>query len=425
MRTLQSLKVRPVELTIPFYSWRQRRWKKKFVESAQTRLENRTRDTQLDKLSTQLTKLNIILKLHELMTRRKQGHFVSVQIMSRWRRVLGLSVGIGEFLGKHRHVFDVFSHPLRHNICCRFSGKMMCLYKEEENAVKKWELEAVKRIKKLLMMSVNGSLHVHALRLVRRELGLPPDFRECILAKYSNEFKLVDLEFVELVDRDHIDEELGSAEIEQWREREYKKKWLSEYDTMYAFPINFPTGFKIEGGFREKLRNWQRLPYMKPYERKEVVRVRSCGGEARYEKRAVGILHEFLSLTVEKMVEVEKLAHFRSDFAMVVNVRELLLNHPGVFYISTKVDTQRVFLREAYSRGSLVESNPIYVVRRKMLDIILMGCRHTRKLQAFDTNTVDKDNVVCKEAEDAKGDGDWVIPMLESLSDRNTNDSLN
>lgn len=331
---------------------------------------------------------------------------------------MGLNVGIGAIVHHYPHIFEEFTHPVRRNLCCRITKKMCCLIKEEAIAMKQCELEIVCRVKRLLMMSVNGTLHVHALRLVRTELGLPEDFRDSILGKYSKDFKLVDLEVVALVDRD---EDLGLAKIEKWREKEYREKWLSEFETKYAFPINFPTGFKIERGSRVKLKNWQRLPYVKPYETKEVVRIHTCGGVERYEKRAVGILHEFLSLTVEKMVEVERLAHFRRDFAMEVNVRELLLKHPGIFYISTKGNTQTVFLREAYNKGSLVESNPIYEVRRKMLDLILLGCRNTRELHA--TKKSD-DNVVCKVREDGKGDGVWVIQMLESLNAGSPNNEL-
>lgn len=289
---------------------------------------------------------------------------------------------------------------------------MKLLINGEENVVRRCELDAVNRLKKLLMMSKNGTLHVHALRLVRKELGLPEDFRESILEKYANDFRLVDLEIVELVNRD---ENLGDAVVEIWRENEYKEKWLSEFEIKYAFPINFPTGFKIEEGFKDKLKNWQRLPYIKPYEKKEnVVRVRTCGGIERFEKRAVAIIHELLNLTVEKRVEVERLSHFRKDFAMEVNVRELLLRHPGIFYISTKGSTQTVFLREAYSKGFLIEPNPIYVIRRKMLELVLLGCRNTRELK----NQVEKKELsdsLAGEVDDvATRDGDWVIPMLGS-----------
>lgn len=289
----------------------------------------------------------------------------------------------------------------------------------ERVVVKELEMEAVKRVKKLLMMSVNGTLRVHALRLMRRELGLPQDFRDSILGKYSGDFRLVDLEVVALVG---WDDELGTAHVEKWREKEYTEKWLSEFETKFAFPINFPTGFKIERGFREKLKNWQRLPYTKPYERKEVIRVRTCGGVQRYEKRAVAVLHELLSLTVEKMVEVDQLAHFRRDFAIEVNVRELLLTHPGIFYISTKGKAQTVFLREAYSKGGLVEPNPVYTARRNMLDLILLGRRKTKQFLDCDSKSKEESNAVVYELDDegVQRQGDWVIPFLESCEQNRT-----
>ncbi|XP_059457689.1 protein ROOT PRIMORDIUM DEFECTIVE 1 [Corylus avellana] len=390
----------------PFNSFTQKRFKKPVI-SARTRLEERVRDPKLDKLITHLKKLKTILNLYELMSNRKRGPFVSVQLMSRWRNIVGLNVGVSAFIRKYPHIFEVFMHPIRRNLCCRIRQKIRVLLREEENAVKEWELEAVLRVKKLLMMSVNGTLHVHALRLIRRELGLPADFRDSILAKHSANFRLIGLEVVELVDRD---ENLEVAKVEMWREKEYREKWLSEFETKYAFPINFPTGFRIEGGFRDKLKNWQRLPYLKPYERKEVVRVRTCGGVERFEKRTVGILHELLSLTVEKMVEVERIAHFQRDFAMDANVRELLLKHPGIFYISTKGNTQTVFLREAYCKGCLIEPNPIYFVRRKMLDLVLQGCRSTRKIGAEEEIKEESNIVVCTADAGGREDGDWVIP---------------
>ncbi|KAL0555102.1 hypothetical protein IC582_009035 [Cucumis melo] len=394
----------------PFNHFCQKRWRKPVV-SAQTRLEGRTRDLKLDKLATQLQKFRVILKLHELMTNRKRGPFVSLQIMSRWRNIVGVRIGIGEFLHKYPHVFDVFPHPVRRNLCCRITGKMTALMKQEENVINDMEIETVQRLKKLLMMSVNGTLHVHALRLISRELGLPDGFRESILEKYSDDFRLVDLEIVELVEKH---ENGAVAEVEKWREREFREKWLSEFDVKYAFPINFPTGFIIEGGFREKLRNWQRLPYTQPYEKRQGFGHRSSGGVQRHEKRAVAVLHELLSLTVEKLVDVDRLVHFRRDFAIEVNIRELLLKHPGVFYISTKGTTQIVFLREAYAKGCLVEPNPIYIVRRKMQDLVLLGRRHTKQLESS-MEIKENDNAADNGDWLSKSEGSWVLPILQGF----------
>ncbi|KAK7336381.1 hypothetical protein VNO77_16921 [Canavalia gladiata] len=414
MNPLSSFRHRIFPPTLsPFVLFNQRRWKKPTV-SAQTRLEDRVRDPHLDKFMTHLKRLELVLKIHHLMLNRKRGPFVSLQLMSRWRNILGLSVPIGSFVHKYPHIFEVFVHPLRRNMCCRITRKMKELVLIEEVAVKQQELESVKRVKKLLMMSVNGSLHVHALRLIRRELGLPEDFRDSILGKYSGDFRLVDLEVVALVDSD---DKLGMAQVEKWREKEYTEKWLSEFETKFAFPINFPTGFKIERGFRDKLKNWQRLPYTKPYERKEVIRIRSCGGMERYEKRAVAVLHELLSLTVEKMVEVDQLAHFRRDFAIEVNVRELLLRHPGIFYISTKGKSLTVFLREAYRKGGLIEPNPVYTARRNMLDLVLLGRRKTKQWLAYDKDKEESNTVVHEVYEEGERQGDWVIPFLENCEE--------
>ncbi|XP_052174883.1 protein ROOT PRIMORDIUM DEFECTIVE 1 [Diospyros lotus] len=426
MRTLQSIAgaaketARSFEEIIqfgPFNSAVQRRWKKKPTVTAQVRLEtHRTRDHKLDKLTSRLNQLNLVLGLHKVMSTRKRGPFVSVQLVSRWKNVVGLNISAGAFLRKYPHIFETFTHPVRRNVCCRIRAKMKKLIEEEEAVIRELESENVGRLKKLLMMSVNGTLHIHALRLVRRELALPLDFRESILGKYACDFHLVDVEIVSLACS--RDEDLGVAEVEKWREKEYREKWLSEFETQYAFPINFPTGFKIEAGSREKLKNWQRLPYVKPYERKEVVKVRTCGGIQRFEKRAVSILHEFLCLTVEKMVPVERLVHFRKDFGMEgINVLELVLKHPGIFYVSTKGNNQTVILREAYGKGCLIDPNSVYVVRRKMLDLVFLGRRNTRELKTWKQIKDKSNNVVGNNNGGGTRDGDWVIPLLESSTD--------
>ncbi|KNA14326.1 hypothetical protein SOVF_108380 [Spinacia oleracea] len=385
----------------------QRRWKKP-ADTAQTRLENRSRDPKLDLLTAQIRKLNIALHLFDLMSQRRRP-YVSVQIMSRWTNIVGLNVSIGDFLGNFPHVFEVFTHSVRKNMCCSVTRNMMALIEEEKAVMEEYELENVRRVKKLLMMSKEGVLHLHALRLVRRELGLPVDFRESILRKYAEDFNLVDLEVVALVERD---ERLAVGYVEHWREKEYKEKWLSEFETKYAFPINFPTGFVIEKGFKDKLKDWQRLSYVKPYE-KEVKRIRTKAGIERFEKRVVGVLHEFLSLTVEKMMDVERFVHFRKDLGIEVNFRELLLKHPGIFYISTKGETQTVYLREAYSKGGLIESNPFYDVRRKMLDLMLLGRRNTKELKVNKESNAGRRSVETDKIVEGTRDGDWVIPLLE------------
>uniref|UniRef100_A0A1D1Z5N2 Putative ABC transporter ATP-binding protein HI_1618 n=1 Tax=Anthurium amnicola TaxID=1678845 RepID=A0A1D1Z5N2_9ARAE len=412
LREVSSPLLEDVIVFGPFNSNTPKRWKKP-VDSAQTRLENRTLDHRLDKLMSHFKKLRLVLSLQEVISSRK-GHYASVQLLSKWKSRVGLNVGIGAFLRKYPHIFEMYTHKVKRNICCKLTQKMVDLIEEEARVIKESELVAVQRLKKLLVISTSGTLHVHALWLIRRELGLPDDLRNSILIKYPNDFRLVSPEIVSLVSSD----EMFEAEVEIWREKECREKWLSEFETRYAFPIQFPTGFKIEKGFREKLKNWQRLQYVKPYEKMEKVRIRTCGGVERFEKRAVGIIHELLSLTVEKMIEVERLSHFRRDFSMEVNMRELLLKHPGIFYISTKGNNQTVFLREAYSRGCLIEPNLIYSIRRKMLDLILMGCRDTGQLHPLEKLEKQSNQVIHRELVGGPYDGEWILPIFENLDEQ-------
>ncbi|XP_016453640.1 protein ROOT PRIMORDIUM DEFECTIVE 1-like isoform X1 [Nicotiana tabacum] len=434
----------------PFNSTTQTRWKKP-ANTAQTRLENRTRDPNLDKLTAQYRRLKLILNLYDVVSAKKRGRFVSVQSLSKCAPHAGINTSTaGDLLRKYPHIFEVFTHPIKRNLCCKFRENFVILLKQEEDFISQNEHENVMRIRKILMMSVNGSIHLHALRLMRTELGFPENFRDSIAIKYDEVFRMVDLEIVELIDRNGIDESSGVAKVESWRQKEYTEKWLSEFEVKYAFPIHFPTGFKIEPGYREKLKNWQRLPYVKPYEREltyhlngqkteplgqslgcdelisrsKGVGKRKSGGVERYEKRAVAIIHELLSLTVEKLVPLERLAHYKKDLGIEVNIRELLLKHPGIFYISTKGNIEIVFLREAYSKGCLIEPNPIYDLRRKVLDLLLLGNRHTRELR---TEMELKDEIRDM-TDDENGwenrEGDFVIPILESFSDHDNDDNL-
>ncbi|KAK1293110.1 hypothetical protein QJS10_CPB17g01639 [Acorus calamus] len=116
------------------------------------------------------------------------------------------------------------------------------------------------------------------------------------------------------------------------------------------------------------------------------------------------------------MVEVERLSHFRKDFDIKINLRELLLRHPGIFYVSTKGLTQTVILRESYSKGCLVEPDPIYDVRRKMLDLVLLGRRNSRELRLLEDEFKEKNNdIVLDRVVEGPRLGDWVIPILDKI----------
>lgn len=67
----------------------------------------------------------------------------------------------------------------------------------------------------------------------------------------------------------------------------------------------------------------------------------------------VAIPHGFFSMAIEKMVEVEKISHFRKCCGIDLNIRYLFLDH-SMFHMSTKGKRQNVFVKEAYEREDVL-----------------------------------------------------------------------
>lgn len=135
-----------------------------------------------------------------------------------------------------------------------------------------------------------------------------------------------------------------------------------------AFPVSFTRGFGLRKKCVEWLREWQTLPYTSPYAgpsglldpRTDVA-----------EKRMVGVFHEMLHLTVGKKTERRNVSNMRKCLGLPQKFTKVFERHPGIFYLSKKLGTQTVVLREAYGGGrELVEKHPIVGIREKYLELM-------------------------------------------------------
>ncbi|CAN1158861.1 Protein ROOT PRIMORDIUM DEFECTIVE 1 [Linum perenne] len=213
------------------------------------------------------------------------------------------------------------------------------------------------------MMSGTGRIRLEHVRVARSEFGLPDDFEYSVVREHPEYFRLVDAsetrnKYIEIVERDP---KLSVCAIEKVREREYRTR-----------------GLDAEDYYRIAVWKWQRVPYWSPYEDISGYDLRSIEAQKRMEKRAVATIHELLSLTVEKKITLERIAHFRMAMSLPKKLKEFLLQHQGIFYISTRGNQGKlhtVFLREAYKRGELIEPNELYLARRKLGDLVLMSPR--------------------------------------------------
>lgn len=53
----------------------------------------------------------------------------------------------------------------KRNLCFKFRDKFVILLKQEKDVISQNEHELVMIIRKILMMSVNGTIHLHALNI--------------------------------------------------------------------------------------------------------------------------------------------------------------------------------------------------------------------------------------------------------------------
>ncbi|KAL3647362.1 Protein ROOT PRIMORDIUM DEFTIVE 1 [Castilleja foliolosa] len=343
----------------------------------------RVRDHGYDNYMEIDKKVRKILKFQELILSQPNNMLSVSRLDSLARRIGFKQLESGRFILKFPHVFEIFEHPVQRILYCRLTRKAVSQIQQENEALLQQIPDAVTRVRKLLMLSNTGRVRLEHIRIARKEFGLPDDFEYSVILKHPLYFRLFDADetrnkYIEMVDKDSS---LGVCEIERVREREYREKGTDAEDIRFSFIVNFPPGFKIGKYYKIAVWKWQRLPYWSPYEDVTGYDMRSLEAQKRMEKRAVAMIHEILSLTVEKKMTLERIAHFRMAMCLPKKLKEFVLQHQGIFYISTRGNHGKlhtVFLREAYRKGELVEANGLYLARRRLAELVLVSPRKAR-----------------------------------------------
>ncbi|KAL9373192.1 hypothetical protein Peur_035436 [Populus x canadensis] len=313
----------------------------------------------------------------------------------------------GAFILKSPHVFEVYEHPVQRVLYCRLTRKAFSQIVQEKEVLLAQIPEAVTRLRKLIMMSNSGRLRLEHVRIAGYEFGLPDDFEHSVVLKYPQFFRLVDAietrnKYIEVVDRDP---RLVACAIEKVRELEYREKGMDAGD--------------IGKYYRIAVWKWQRVPYWSPYEGISGYDSRSIETEKRMEKRVVASIHELLSLTVEKKTTMERIVHFRMAMNLPKKLKDFLLQHQGIFYVSTRGNHGKlhtVFLREAYRKGELVEPNDMYLARRKLGELVVLSSRKAyvdRGLVRYMRNREDDGMDHFRREWERRGEGVWFELRLE------------
>lgn len=289
--------------------------------------------------------------------------------LSRHRRLLNLpnDVKLSTFIRRYPTVFHEF-HALDTGGTrvpwFRLSLEALNLHQEEVNVLLLNQMDLVKRLCKLLMLTRYTTLPLQTLDQLKWDLGLPFDYHHSLIPHHPELFSLVRLpdDRVGLKLATWIDD-LAISDLQ-------KNASLQQNENgSLAFPISFTRGFGLKRKCMGWLEEWQTLPYTSPYSSPSHLDPRTDVSE----KRIVGVFHELLHLTIQKKTERKNVSNLRKPLALPQKFTKVFERHPGIFYISKKCDTQTVVLREAYDRQQLVHKHPLVEVREKFASMMKKG----------------------------------------------------
>lgn len=151
-------------------------------------------------------------------------------------------------------------------------------------------------------------------------------------------------------------------------QRNAKKRGVYSGEPMEAIELPlFPAkGLRLRKKIEDWLREFQKLPYVSPYEDFSHLAPDGDMGE----KWVVGVLHELLSLFVEHSAERKQLLCLKKHFGLPQNVHKALERHPHMIYLSLRNKTCTAILKEAYSDKTAMERHPLLRVRKKYIKLM-------------------------------------------------------
>lgn len=285
------------------------------------------------------------------------------------------------------------------------------MHQKELGVFEQCQDDIVERLCRLLMMTRSQMLPLQSLHPLKWDLGLPDDFDRNLIRKYPDHFRVV-----------KGTTGTNCLKLLQWRE-EYSVSLLQKMNeksiggstdsnsgvspyrefkrgkAALEFPMSFPRGYGAQKKVKAWMDEFQKLPYISPYEDSRGIDPDSD----LMEKRVVGVLHEFLGLTIYKKTKRNYLRSLREELNLPHRFTRVFTRYPGIFYLSLKCKTTSVALREGYQRGRLVDPHPLARHRDKLHYLMRTGLIYRNR--ALDV-LPPLENVVYGNGEDVQGEED-------------------
>ncbi|KAK7311637.1 hypothetical protein RJT34_09902 [Clitoria ternatea] len=309
--------------------------------------------------------------LFRFVTRSKQflsaqpEHVLRLDDAGKLHRELGFPRGrkVSRFLQSHPLLFQTYRHS-DGKMWLGFTDLMEDLLLEEQSLMDSMELNRVDKVRKLLMMSSRNRIPLNKIHHCRTLFGIPDDFRYRV-SKYPNFFRVVveddKTRVLELVNWDPL---LAVSALE--------KEFMVDEDSAkkkFRFPVKYGKDLDLDSDGARKLNFLNTLPLVSPYSDGSKLDLWSLEAE----KYRVGVIHEFLSLTLEKRASIHHLVEFKEEFSLTKHTYHMLMKQPRAFYLAGTEMNWAVFLKDAYDcNGVLVEKDPQVLFNEKLYKYALM-----------------------------------------------------
>uniref|UniRef100_A0A803LUN6 PORR domain-containing protein n=1 Tax=Chenopodium quinoa TaxID=63459 RepID=A0A803LUN6_CHEQI len=229
---------------------------------------------------------------------------------------------------------------------------------EEVKIMESMELERVKVVKKILMMSKDKKMALSKIYHCRLIFGVPEDFRDWVL-KFSDDFRVVigddGSRMLELVRWDPA-LAVSALEREFMIDEEKVKK-------AFKFPVKHGKELDLEDDDVRRLNLLNTLPLVSPYSDGWKHELSSLEAE----KYRVGVIHEFLSLTLEKKASIHHIVEFKEEFSLTKHTYQMLKKQPRTFYLAGTEMNWVIFLKDGYDEnGNLIQKDPQVVFNERL-----------------------------------------------------------
>jgi hypothetical protein len=271
----------------------------------------------------------------------------------------------------------------QHNIpWFRLSDTATRLLREERAVFAARRADVCARLRRIVLMTPRRRLPLHIAQGMLWHLGIPENYLKDLDYDIAQDgFRIVisgdgDHEReLELIDDDKNKEmPLSVLQVNAMR-----KLGSVEEVPVPLFPSK---GLRLKQKIKDWLEGFQRLPYVSPYENFSHINP----GSDVSEKRAVGVLHELLSLFVTCSAERRRLRCLRQHLGLPQKFHLVFERHPHVFYLLLKEKTCFVVLKEAYIAGedTAIEAHPMLEVFKKYVELMeqsreIIRCRRSGK----------------------------------------------